>query len=206
MSEPLVHLCWDLETLGKREHSVVLSLGCVPFTLEKHEYFSEYIQKGFYIKFSIEEQMKVFNRTYSQDTIRWWKGQGKEARKLAIEPSSSDVGLKEGINKLCKWIGTTGYSYKNSYSFSRASNFDFHILEHLIEESAQTTLPFNTWKIRDSLTYIDIFAGNNSGKYDLQLGNKSEGFIHHYALHDAALEAARLNELYYMMQNQDIPF
>lgn len=202
MSEPLIHLMFDIETLGVRSNSVVLSLACVPFSFEKRECFLDYVQKGFFVKFDVKEQIKVYNRVFSQDTIDWWKKQDKEVRRNALEQSNSDKPLRVGIIQLCKYINTTGYSFKNSYVFSRGSNFDFHIIEHLIEESVGITKPFNTWKIRDSKTAIDILCGVDNAKYDLQLGQKDEGFITHHSLHDAALEAAKLSEIYHIALEQ----
>lgn len=196
--EPLVHLMFDIETLGTQVDSVVLSLACVPFSFEIHEYFPEYVKKGFHVKFDVKEQIKVYQRKFYKDTIDWWKTQDKDSRNRAIERSDNDKQLREGIVSLCKFISNTGYSYSKSYIFSRRSHFDFPIIIHLIENSAKYKSPFNSWMIRDTPTYIDIMHGVNNGQYDLQLGSKNEGFIHHYALHDAALEAARLNELYYM--------
>jgi hypothetical protein len=200
-NEPLTHLMIDLETLGKRQNSVVLSLACVPFIFENHQYFSEYVNNGFHVKFNIKEQMSAYKRCFEKSVVDWWKDQNPEAVKRSFTPNENDVKLRDGIIDLYKFISETGFSYKNSYIFSRRSNFDFPILEHLIEDSLGLSLPYNTWNIRDSVTYIDIFAGTNNGQYDLQLGTKSEGLISHYALHDAALEAARLNELYYIAAN-----
>lgn len=200
---PITHLMIDIETLGKKPDTVVLSIGCVPFTLENHTYFSELVKQGIHIKFDAKEQIKNYHRTVNKDTTDWWKKQSEKSRSITLEPSKNDCDITTGLYNLNKFIETIDYSFKNSYVFSRRSHFDFSILNN-IYESAYLSTPWNDWMIRDSVTFIDIFAGTNTGKYDLKLGEKDKGFIPHYALHDAALEAAKLNELYYIaMENPE---
>lgn len=202
----LVHIMLDLETLGKREDTVILSIACVPFTFEDHDYYQSYINKGIMIKFDVKEQINVYHRSITTDTIEWWKSQSKEARDANLKPSPDDMTVVEGLTKLNKFIAETGYNHKQSYVWSRGSNFDFPKLEHLYEDCAKLTVPFNTWKIRDTRTYIDILCGRNDGKYDLKMGIK-DNFVAHNCLHDAALEAAKLNEIFYHFNEGDnIPF
>jgi hypothetical protein len=158
------------------------------------------------IKFNVEEQLKVFHRSMTTDTVEWWKKQSKEARDANLKPNPSDMTAVKGLTCLNKFISNTGYSYKQSYVWSRGTNFDFPKLEHFYEDCAKLTLPFNTWKIRDTRTYIDILCGTDTGKYELKQG-MLDNFVAHNCLHDAALEAAKLNEIYYYINEQDdIPF
>lgn len=201
----LVHLMFDTETLGKRENAVILSIACVPFTLEDHNYFASFLSKGIMIKFDVEEQIKSFHRSISISTVEWWKQQSKEARNANLKPSPNDMTVVEGLTKLSKFIGESGYNYKKSYVWARGTYFDFPKLEHFYEDCTNLTLPFNAWKIRDTRTYIDILTGTDDGKYELKLG-KIDNFVAHNCLHDAAMEVAKLNEIYYMINEENIPF
>lgn len=206
MSNNRVHLMLDTETLGKREDTVILSIACVPFTLEDHDYFKSYLNKGIMIKFSVEEQIKKFHRSITTDTIEWWKQQSKEARDANLKPSPNDMTAVEGLTLLSKFISDSGYNHKKSYVWARGTNFDFPKIEHFYEDCANLTLPFNTWKIRDTRTYIDILTGTDDGKYELKFGD-IDNFVAHNCLHDAAMEAAKLSEIYYLLNEEDdIPF
>lgn len=201
----LVHLMFDIETLATVPDSVVLSIACVPFVLENHTYFSELVKTGFCVKFNAKEQINTFNRTVEDSTIKWWKTQPKEVFDAMVRPSSKDVDLIKGLTLLNKFVSNiNGYSFKESYVWSRGNYFDFPILRSLYN-AAGLKLPYNEWKIRDVKTAIDIMAGTNTGQYKLRFGG--EGFIAHNPLHDAAMDAARLNELFYIMtQDGDLPF
>lgn len=201
MSNNLVHLIFDIETLGMRENTVILSLACVPFTFEEHECFEVFLTRGFFVKFDVKDQLKNLKRTMSPATIDWWKTQSKDAREMNLLPTEGDVTLFNGLNALSRFIEKTDYNYKQSYVFSRGTYFDFPKMEHAYEVSCGLPVPFNTWKIRDVRTFIDIFAGVNDGSYDVRFC-KTDSFIKHDPLHDAAMDACRLNELYYItMEN-----
>jgi hypothetical protein len=160
---------------------------------------------GFYVKFNVKEQIKTYDRLVEDDVVKWWKTQPKEVFDAMVRPSSEDVNLREGLILLNKFVSNIkGYNFKKSYVWSRGNNFDFPILKSLYN-SAEMGVPYNDWKIRDVRTAIDIMAGTDDGKYELRWGN--EGFIAHNPLHDAAMDAARLNELFYIAtQDNDIPF
>lgn len=201
----LVHLLIDIETLGTDPDSVVLSIACVPFMLEVHTYFGELIKDGFIVKLNAQEQIKSYHRSVEDGVVKWWKTQPKEVFDSMVRPSSEDVNLKEGLTLLSKFVtGIEGYSYNESYVWSRGNNFDFPILKSLYQ-AAGLGLPYNDWRVRDVRTAIDIMAGTGDGKYTLRFGG--DGFIAHNPLHDAAMDAARLNELFYLAVNgDDIPF
>jgi hypothetical protein len=194
MSAPLTHLTWDIETLGMKETTVVTTLAIIPFTFEGNETYDELVLNGFYVKFSIADQLKNWKRTTTQSTIDWWKTQSEEAKVNSIKPSKDDVALEAGLDQIEYWIGKSKYDMKKSYNWARGSNFDFPKIEDMFDMAGRA-LPFNTWKIRDTRTYIDVLTGNDRGAYELKNGTP-KNFIHHHALHDAALDTMRLKEIY----------
>ena len=200
-----VCLILDTETLSAECSAVVLSVACVPFRLEVHTYFSEFLSAGICIKFNVEEQIKVYKRHISDSVVKWWKKQSKDVFDLAVKPSPNDVSIRDGLIQLNKFISEIpGYHYKESYVWTRGNNFDFPILKSLYGD-AGIAPAYNDWRARDVRTAIDIMAGTDDAKYNLRFGG--EGFIPHNPLHDAAMDAARLNELFYINMNDgDIPF
>jgi hypothetical protein len=188
----VTHLMFDIETLGKRSTSVVLSLACVAFTFEDDAPYSQYIADGFYVKFNPIEQLRM-GRTVDQDTIDWWKKQPKKARKI-LKPSKNDVSMKKGLAMLREYINKSDYDWEIGYCWSRGNYFDFPIIEDLHDQFG-AKLPFNTWKIRDVRTMIDVLTGDSRGKYELRGGIPKE-FVAHHALHDAALDVMRMKEIF----------
>jgi|PlaIllAssembly_1097288.scaffolds.fasta_scaffold00009_32 hypothetical protein len=201
----VTHLLVDIETLATDPNAVVLSVACVPFLLEVHTYFGELVPTGFFVKFDVQEQIKLYHRTVEDDTVKWWKKRPKEVFDSMVRPTAEDVSLKEGLTRLNKFVaGVKDYHFNQSYVWSRGNNFDFPILKSLYDASG-IGYPFNEWRARDVRTAIDIMAGTDDGQYQLRFGG--DGFIAHNPLHDAAMDAARLNELFYLAMNEgDVPF
>lgn len=191
----LCHLVIDIETLSTEPNAVVLALACTPFVFEDHTYFSTILAQGIMVKFKVEEQVRTYHRHIEESTVAWWKTQSKETRSIIVNPSDKDVSVRDGLIEFNKFVkGLNGYSKENSYVFSRGNDFDFPIIKSLYQ-NANLSLPYNHWKIRDVRTAIDIMAGTDDGKYQIRFGGKE--FIAHHPLHDAAMDAARLNELYH---------
>lgn len=200
----LTHIVIDIETLSTKPNAVILSVACVPFVLEEHTLFNDLLSKGIYIKFDASDQIKKYKRDVDKKTIDWWKTQPQEVFNAEVKPSKRDVDSLTGITTLSKFIGSIdGFNSKKSYVWSRGNNFDFPILQSLYED-LEIKLPYNTWTIRDIRTAIDILHGTDDGKYELKYGNN--GFIAHNPLHDAAMDAARLNELFWIAVNGEPAF
>lgn len=191
----LKHIVFDTETLGIRENAIVLSIGAVAFELEpgtKNDY-DRYILDGFHVKFSIKDQLHTWKRSVDEGTVEWWKGQSEEAKKI-LKPSPNDVTMAEGLTQLNDWIKSIdGYKWNSSYVWSRGTYFDFPKMESMYHQ-AGVKCGFNTWKIRDVRTYIDILTGVDNGKYEPD--RQPENFIAHDALHDAAMDAYRMVEIF----------
>lgn len=201
----LKHLVVDIETLSTEPNAVVLALAIVPFTFEDHTYFSTLLTQGLMVKFKVEEQVKVHRRHIEESTVSWWKEQQKKIRDIIVKPSPSDVTIRDGLSEFNQFVlGISGFSKEKSYVWSRGNDFDFPIIKTLFRD-ANISLPYNHWKIRDVRTAIDIMAGTDNGKYTVKYGG--EGFMEHHPLHDSAMDAARLNELFYLSTvDEDIPF
>lgn len=204
-NDALTHLFFDIETLGTRPGSLILSLACVPFQFETRVPFKQYLKDGLYIKFDPLEQIKS-GRIVDRDTVNWWKAQGEEAKKVTMS-SKDDVSVDEGFDILKTFIDESDYDPKESYVWSRGCYFDFPIIESLYD-SKGVVVPYNGWKIRDARTFFDVFGGSNRGEYNLINGTPPE-FVKHNSLHDAALDSLKMVELYSRVAEEsqdDIPF
>lgn len=190
----LTHITIDIETLGFASDTVVLSIGAAAFTFDatRPNVYDDYVLNGFYAKLDASEQIGKYSRTMDDDTINWWKTQPEEARKVT-RPSSEDLPMREALLRLNAWINASGYDYKNSFAWSRGTYFDYPKLEHMYKQVGLEP-GYNGWKIRDTKTYFDVLQGTSHGLYNKKVLPK--GFIHHDALHDAAVDAYRMVELF----------
>lgn len=195
MTDAPFHLSIDTETLGLRENTVVLSIGVAAFQLVPgaENNYEKYIRNGFHVKLSIKDQLANYKRTIDPDTVAWWKQQVPEAQKI-VKPSEDDVDMATGLHLLNDWIKRSGYRWKESFVWSRGTYFDFPKIEHMYHQ-AGVKCGFNTWKIRDTRTMIDVLTGSENGQYD-PVGGTPRTFLKHDALHDAAMDAYRMVEIF----------
>lgn len=192
-----VHINFDTETLGLYENAVVTTLACCAFTFEDAVSYDELVASGFFAKFKVDEQIKVYHRETTASTIQFWKEQSQEARERSILPSANDITLVEGLTSLTEYIKDSGYNWKKSYVWSRGNAFDLPKIESLYRQ-AGLQLPFNTFRVRDTRTMIDCLTGSDNGYYNLRDG-EPKSFIKHHALHDTALDCARMIEIHHSL-------
>lgn len=193
------HLCFDTETLGKSPNAVVLTVACVPFEFENPKSFKELVRGGFYVKLSVEDQIKNYGRSIDADTVKWWKDQGADAKKI-LAPSDMDVPMAKGLRAMSKFISQQNLEEWNSWLWSRGNLFDFGKLESMYADIDEKE-PYNGFMQRDIRTMIDCFCGTTTGKIK-PMGDRT-GFIPHNALHDAANDAATMIEIFQSIANGD---
>lgn len=215
MNLPIRHILVDLETLGTHaNNSVILSCAAIVFSFEEFKTFDDLVPKAIEVKFSVAEQVQIYNRILEPETVEFWKKQDEHLKKRYITPSKQDVGLIEGLEKIADYAYLNSYSPKNSYIWSRGIAFDIPKFENMFLDREKRTgkkCPFNFWKARDSRTFIDILTGSTDGKYEVTYNSKTE-FEKHNSLHDCCMEVARMLEIYKNVfqppnnYEDDIPF
>lgn len=193
MDEYTEHLVVDVETLGLRENTVILAMAVVPFNFANPLSFDEYVNNGFMVKFSAEEQIKKYRHSITKSTLQFWKNQPKSVRDMNLIPMKTDRTVVAGCQELIDYIQTSKYS--NGFVFSRRSQFDFPKLNYLYEESANLKQPWSVWKERDVVTMIDVLTGSENGQYTPPSGIP-KSFIKHYCLHDCAFDAIKMTDIF----------
>lgn len=193
MSEDLIHIVFDTETLGLYQDAIVLSIGAAVFKFDgKTPDYDAIVRSGFHVKFNVDEQIRKYGRKTTESTLEWWKTASPEARAI-LKPTPQDMGMLEGLDQLNSWIRDSGYNFKESFVWSRGTYFDFPKMEHMYDQVGIRPA-YNGWKIRDTRTFIDTLLGTNRGQYEPR--NKPASFVMHDALHDAAMDAYRLQDLF----------
>ena len=134
----------DLETLGTRPDTVILTLGAVkfdPFDAEGD------FGPGIYMRLDIEEQLRL-GRTVDDSTIEWWAQQDSIVRDEAFYGGERDDldTLHRELNRFLVGVGDI---------WCQGPVFDIAILEDLYR-SRNWGLPWSFWQIRDSRTLFSV--------------------------------------------------
>ena len=204
----------DIETLGSRDDAVIASFAATVFNFnEKDATYADILDRTFYVKLDIKDQISRFKRTTDSGTIDWWKKQPREVREMSIIPSADDVKVDEMLCMFRDFLEHNKFDYYNSYTWTRGIAYDIPKVEQLIKAVADAETPnlfnnnfdgyiknkdkylLNNFRARDVRTFNDVVGDVNDGKFELPTGRPAE-FIEHHAKHDAALDVMRMLYLF----------
>lgn len=200
MSKP-IDFALDYETLGKAPHGATVDLAIIPFVDDPYNppTFQELIQSALHIKFNLADQKQTgsYPRYFDADTIAWWKKQSEEAR-AGLKPLPTDIGIKEGIEKVAEFLEKSGVKPRNSLGYSRGNSFDFSIMtDQLRQVYGNTQEAFDKewcafWNQRDLRTAIEnTLMSRHMTECPLPAGTL-DGFIAHTSIHDVAKDILML--------------
>ncbi len=182
----------DIETVGKFDNSVLLSIAAIPFSLdEKPESFQELLDRetNLFIKFRVKDQIKGIDcipRYFDTDTAAWWKKQGSDAIEVSVLPKDSDLGVFEGLTKLKDWCARM-----NPKVVWTRGNLDFSVIQHIWETSGMHgPCPIHYTSIRDVRTAVDLLYGSSNGYVKTEV--PAVGLCKHDPTHDCALDILML--------------
>lgn len=136
----------DIETLGTRPQSVVLTIGAVKFDPWATDVDTD---NGLYSRIDVDEQIAM-GRHVHQDVIDWWGKQAEDVREEALGDHDRDS-VDTMLDKLNKFL----VGCNNIWCQGPA--FDAVILEDLYRHKERPT-PWNFWQVRDSRTLFKTFG------------------------------------------------
>ena len=116
----------DLETLGTRADSVIISIGAVKFN--KHD--AQIGDHLFYESVSIDSNYasNMGQRHISEDTINWWMKQSPEAQIVFREPKNT---LMASLESLRSWVcEEDDVDAATVQVWGNGAGFDVTMLEH----------------------------------------------------------------------------
>ena len=187
---------YDFETLGQdQRHSVVLSFAILSFSEDRYlkdpYTYEELLANSKYIKFNVEEQVKVYKRTITKETLDWWKEQGKEAQDSQLKPMPTDV----SISAFHKFL-TDNIDLKNhKKAFTRGNTFDPIFLDSVLANCGQTN-PMHWRTIRDTRSYIEgLSFGSGLDNGFIPSKELEEKFVKHDPRHDIVMDVMRMQSL-----------
>lgn len=186
----------DIETLGVRPTSLILSIGVTVFDRKEEQSFDELLQQQtnyWVIKQPLvyscifDGQMDTFKLlhgshfTFDKSTFDWWTEKHREGLiNLFAASESEGVGLVDALNNLNKVI----ISQRINKVWGNSPSFDCVILRNAfaVTEAGAGEPAWPFWDERDLRTLLDE-KKVNKGNF------VQSSFIPHRADHDAAFQA-----------------
>lgn len=163
---PKMNLMNDLETLGTKPNSPVLSIGAVFFDRDG-------LKDEFYKVLDYQQQIKD-GRPMDWDTMKWWMFQDDMAKKVFKDKGADTFSALKQYVEFCK-------RYK-AKPWGNGAGFDITILENILEMYG-IEIPWKFWDIRDHRTFTQFFPKKV----------EREG-TYHNALDDAKYQATNIIE------------
>lgn len=162
----------DIETLGTRSTSVILSIGAVEFDKTS-------ILKTFHKHINIDSCLRQ-GLTVDGRTIQWWMDQSDEARALMQVPGEPLYDVLVDFRNAFDW--------DNKAVWCNGASFDFPIIENALHQCG-LQLPWAYYNTRDYRTLKNLVSRQT---YD---SLKVRPKVAHNALDDAIAQARTLQAL-----------
>lgn len=184
---------YDFETLSQDPvNGVVVSFAMLNYResrfVDDPYTYQELVDKSFYMKFDVEDQVKNYNRVIEKSTLEWWSKQSKEAQsKLA--PSSDDASISELYD-----FFTVNRATNMRRVYTRRNTFDPIFMTSLMKATGKPE-PYDWWDVRDTISYIDGLSYGVDLKNNFIPDGLEEHFVAHDPRHDIAMDVMRLQTL-----------
>lgn len=164
----MTHISIDIETLGLRPGSVIPTIAAVAFE-ENTDLLKLKKEEIFFARVPLDQHGMGIDAS----TVKWWMGQGEEARwdTFLAEPTHSS--LVEALVDLCDWLG----GFPDALVWGHGSVFDIGHLEEAYRRY-HINVPWSYKNVRDTRTLFAQVPGPLLAQID------REGVVHR-ALDDA---------------------
>ena len=176
-----LHVVFDIETLGTRASSKVLTIGATFFDDEERPNPSLILSRREIIQLDAELQPE---RTVDIHTLRWWIDQSPEC---VAEGWNGSMSPAEAERRLNEWAAY--HSLEEAQWWCRGPHFDASILENLFN-----IVPWRYNKVRDSRTLFAVSGESERDRLSDAWGSYPE-LVQHAAEDDAAIEAICVQDL-----------
>lgn len=183
----------DVETLGLRENSIILSIAClaVPdeFSFQNGEQSIQELRRmGIKVHIDREEQRKKYGRTFDEGTKEWWLSQ-EDAVKKEVLMNPRLCGCFYSYTLIREYLETNLFSPTDGDVIWSRGLFDARMWDDLVRcISEENPIPYWAW--RDTRTACDILSGNSLGGIE-----SLHGLLQHDPLDDCILDYLRLASL-----------
>lgn len=137
------HVMLDIETLGNKTNSAILSIGACYFDPSNGDIgdtFSMHIKA---------ESCTEYGLNLDASTVLWWLGQDKAAQDKIIEGQSNAEHLFDVLSGLCNFIKSDSQVWGNGATFDNA------IVKNAFDKCGITP-PWKFWNDRDVRTIVEL--------------------------------------------------
>jgi hypothetical protein len=181
---------FDVETLGKRSNSVILSMAAIHFDPDTKPSPQELRDSAFFAKFSVLEQVKQYGREANKSTMDWWKKQCDNVRTASFVPSEVDCSFVDGYESMRKWAASKNDT--KCWVWARG-NLDQLVMDDIEEQlELEPIWPYARW--RDVRTAVDFLYNTTNGYVDVNYPgfNSRNDITKHNPIDDCVLDAMML--------------
>jgi len=173
----------DLETLGTKPGSIILSIGACVFDPKTGECPS---QGMFYERLNQDSQV-ILHMTADADTVEWWSNQSPEAQAiLSTDQQSTALPIWEALAKLDRFVEQARMNLPDDCGgefgavWAQGQDFDFGILGEAYRRAREgtdnTQMPWPFWSHSDTRTVYR--------EYGFDTSTVERTGVHHRALDD----------------------
>lgn len=175
-TDQALHIMLDLETLGTKPGSIVVSIGAVCFN-------REWLDHSFHVRIDPISSEKA-GLTVDVDTVLWWMDQTLEARE---EISRNAVPLPDALQSFSDFVAAvkSGSDHRDVWVWGNGVNFDNALLRAAYA-AAGMEAPWEHWGDRCYRTMKQLFP---------EVPVPRMG-THHNAADDAMTQAAHLIDIW----------
>jgi hypothetical protein len=181
---------FDVETLGKRSNSVILSMAAIYFDPDTKPSPEQLREDVFFAKFSVIEQVKEYGREMNQSTMDWWNKQCHNVRVASFLPSEVDCSFVDGYESMRNWADSKNDT--KCWVWARG-NLDQLVMDDIEEQlELEPIWPYARW--RDVRTAVDFLYNTTNGYTDVDYPgfNSKNDITKHNPIDDCVLDAMQL--------------
>ena len=150
---------FDVETLGKKSDSVILSMAAIYFNPDDKPSPQQMRENAFFAKFDVRDQRYRLKRSMGQSTMDWWKKQCDNVKNASFIPNEIDCRFEDGYEAMREWADSKNDT--KCWVWARG-NLDQLVLDDIEEQCGLTPIwPFSRW--RDVRTAIDFLYNTTDG-------------------------------------------
>lgn len=148
----------DIETLDTSPGAAILSIGACEFAVGTSP-FNE-----FYVNINLFDSL-MNGFTMSQETLKWWQGQGKKAQEM-LASEGLYVPVAQGLAKFAKWLPSRNDEY---YLWAKGPDFDLVLLDVAYRKMGFARAPWSYRNARDVRTVLwlgDVIQPESTTEHD----------------------------------------
>lgn len=146
------HISLDIETLSLRPTACITSIAAKTF------FFDGTVDEEHSFECCIDAtSCAMYGLTFDQNTVNWWAGQSKEAKKYFLDTPA--IKLEEALTGLAQLYKDVQYDYqcKRVLVWVQGTDFDIAVLRNAyrqVFDDDEKAIPWPHDCVRDARTYI----------------------------------------------------